>query len=57
MRFKEFRLPKIYGDESSVEMDSGELSMLLEGIDMSRVRPAEALDTAEKSRNGAKKRK
>ncbi|MCP4684073.1 MAG: IS66 family insertion sequence element accessory protein TnpB [bacterium] len=33
-----FRLPKIRGDDVSVEMDSGELSMLLEGIDMSRVR-------------------
>lgn len=33
-----FRLPKIREDARSVQMDSGELSMLLEGIDYSKVR-------------------
>jgi len=33
-----FRLPSIREDASSVQMDSGELSMLLEGIDYSKVR-------------------
>ena len=33
-----FRLPKIEEDIKSVPMDSGELSMLLEGIDYSKVR-------------------
>jgi len=33
-----FRLPEIREDGKSVEMDFGELSMLLEGIDMRRVK-------------------
>jgi len=33
-----FRLPRIREDARSVQMDSGELSMLLEGIDVSKVR-------------------
>lgn len=33
-----FRLPEIRADSKSVQMDSGELSMLLEGIDYSKVR-------------------
>ncbi len=33
-----FRLPRISEGSKSVQMDSGELSMLLEGIDYSRVR-------------------
>jgi transposase len=33
-----FRLPRIEEDIKSVPMDSGELSMLLEGIDYSKVR-------------------
>lgn len=33
-----FRLPRIREGSKSVQMDSGELSMLLEGIDYSRVR-------------------
>ena len=33
-----FRIPKIDDSKRSIPMDSGELSMLLEGIDYSRVR-------------------
>ena len=49
-----FRLPKIQGDEVSVEMDSGELSMLLEGIDMTRVRRPKRWTPAPNGRIGEK---
>jgi len=33
-----FRVPKIDEDSKSIEVDAGELSMLLEGIDLSKVK-------------------
>lgn len=32
-----FRVPQIHQDSKSIEMDSGELSLLLEGLDYSKV--------------------
>jgi transposase len=36
-----FRMPRVTSDGRSVEMDATELTMLLDGIDVSRVRRAE----------------
>ncbi len=35
-----FRMPTLEGDGSSLELDAGQLAMLLDGVDMDRVRRA-----------------
>ena len=46
-----FKLPKVDLDTRSVEMDAGQLSMLLDGIDYSRVRRPKVWEPPQRSRN------
>lgn len=38
LEFGRYRIPKITADDSRVQLDAGQLSMLLDGVDLSKVR-------------------
>jgi transposase len=52
-----FRMPAMTGDEESVELDSGQLSMLLDGVDLSRVRRQRVWEPRRRDATGIDRRK
>jgi len=52
-----FRMPPLDGDEESVELDSGQLAMLLDGVDLSRVRRQQVWEPREKAPRRMDRRK
>ena len=52
-----FRLPAIEGDRESIELDSGQLSMLLDGVDLSRVRRQKVWEPPQSFARGIDRRK
>jgi len=50
-------MPEMSGDEESVELDSGQLAMLLDGVDLSRVRRQRVWEPREKAARRIDRRK
>jgi len=45
-----FRMPALTGDEETMELDSGQLAMLLDGVDLNRVRRQKVWEPAKHAR-------
>jgi len=52
-----FRMPALTGDEETMELDSGQLAMLLDGVDLTRVRRQKVWEPRKKSARRMDRRK
>jgi len=52
-----FRMPTLDGEEESVELDTGQLSMLLDGVELSRVRRQPVWEPRQRGAAGIDRRK